>query len=360
MDWRRFFRRLVFAMVLICGAVVDRPAEAYIERDIPLVRLMHDADFIVIAKVEQIDLRRPSMLMSVRQQFKGKMPFVRLPVLIRGDEKFPPQVLLDRVAVDHTLVIFILPYGLLSTDPAAPKPDPKKPADETPADAPQDPSQPPPASSQEKDRPGEVPQDDDPSQCAAPPAAADGPPKPTAPPEPAGESNDNSPQPAPADDSPAPEESPPSDQPPAPAAPDFSALGFTNGTWVSMIGYIDGELVRWVYTHPEPHLRRTFAGTTAELLQTMEEIASGRRLPPPVDKSIEPGLGPRVDEAVALPKEAVPASPTPTAETNDTNDWELPEKKYFPAGARPFPVVRIALLGTGILVLLVVLVVLRR
>ena len=44
----------------------------------------------------------------------------------------------------------------------------------------------------------------------------------------------------------------------------YEALGFTNGTWFQMEGFIEGDNVRWRLLHMEPYLRRTFKGTTGK------------------------------------------------------------------------------------------------
>ena len=71
------------------------------------------------------------------------------------------------------------------------------------------------------------------------------------------------------------------------------AFGYSNGTWFQMTG--DGN--RWRFTHCEPYLRRTFKGTTAEMVQVIEDGLAHRKDPPPPDPKAEPGLGPEVPRA---------------------------------------------------------------
>ena len=71
------------------------------------------------------------------------------------------------------------------------------------------------------------------------------------------------------------------------------AFGYSDGTWFQMTG--DGN--RWRFTHCEPYLRRTFKGTTAELVQVIEDGLAHRKEPPPPDPKAEPGLGPEVPRA---------------------------------------------------------------
>ncbi len=65
---------------------------------------------------------------------------------------------------------------------------------------------------------------------------------------------------------------------------DRAAFAYTNGTWFSLEGVkVDGE-VRWSLSHLEPYLRRTYKGTTAEMVQTVRDALSGKRKPPAVDE----------------------------------------------------------------------------
>jgi outer membrane protein assembly factor BamB len=88
-----------------------------------------------------------------------------------------------------------------------------------------------------------------------------------------------------------------------------TAFGYTNGTWFSLDGVkVDGE-VRWSFSHLEPYLRRTYSGTTAEMVQTVRDALSGKREPPPVDTKVKPGLGPEVTPEKKTEAEA-PYSPS--------------------------------------------------
>jgi outer membrane protein assembly factor BamB len=72
------------------------------------------------------------------------------------------------------------------------------------------------------------------------------------------------------------------------------AFAYSNGTWFSMDGVkVDGEW-RWSFSHLEPYLRRTYKGTTAEMIETVRDGLSGKRKPPAVDSKAKPGLGPEV------------------------------------------------------------------
>jgi hypothetical protein len=81
-----------------------------------------------------------------------------------------------------------------------------------------------------------------------------------------------------------------------PADGKYQALAYTNGTWFSLIGYIDGERVRWSFVQCEPNFRRTFRGTTEEMTKTVKLVSARKQKPPALDKTAAPGLGPEIGE----------------------------------------------------------------
>src|SRR5687767_11549721 len=112
-------RRLAGAvgLVLAVGAwlVAARPAEAKIMRLVPLREVLNSEEHIFIAKVEAIDAAKPTMVVKVDEQLKGKVPFEKLPVNLTGDseaekEKQTPQ-LLKRLARDLPLILFTSKRG---------------------------------------------------------------------------------------------------------------------------------------------------------------------------------------------------------------------------------------------------------
>jgi outer membrane protein assembly factor BamB len=176
---------------LVLVLALARPLPALITRLTPLADVLDDAGFIVTAKVEKLDPKRPAMVLAVDEVLKGKPGFQSMPVLLEGDRraidrKEPPQ-LLERVAVKLPLVVFVMKRG---------------------------------------DK--------------------------------------------------------------------HFGFCYTNGTWFSILGVkVDGGL-RWSFTHLEPYLRRTFKGTTKEMVQTIRDALSGKRKPPPPADKEKPGLGPKV------------------------------------------------------------------
>ncbi|MDB5310284.1 MAG: afsK 4 [Gemmataceae bacterium] len=78
----------------------------------------------------------------------------------------------------------------------------------------------------------------------------------------------------------------------------YDAKAFMEGTWFSLQGTIDedGKTVRWAFLHAEPYLRRTFAGTTAELKKVVADGLAKKAEPPPVNEKEKPGFGPPVEK----------------------------------------------------------------
>jgi hypothetical protein len=81
------------------------------------------------------------------------------------------------------------------------------------------------------------------------------------------------------------------------ASPDKPmALAYTNGTWLQLLGYADGEKVTWAFTHCEIYLRRTYRGTTDELKNVLTAALTKKKRPPPPDAKVAPGFGPELTQ----------------------------------------------------------------
>jgi hypothetical protein len=73
-------------------------------------------------------------------------------------------------------------------------------------------------------------------------------------------------------------------------------FGYTNGTWFQGFGREDRDgKVGWEFAHLEPTFRRTYKGTTAELIQVVTDGLAGKKPPPEPDPKEPPGLGPEVE-----------------------------------------------------------------
>ncbi len=88
----------------------------------------------------------------------------------------------------------------------------------------------------------------------------------------------------------------------------LQALGYADGTWFQLIGTRsdDRQRVRWAFTHCEIYLRRTYTGTTDDLIAVVTDAVSGKQKPPKPNPKEPPGWGPEVpaanDEEKAKPE----------------------------------------------------------
>jgi hypothetical protein len=71
---------------------------------------------------------------------------------------------------------------------------------------------------------------------------------------------------------------------------------YTNGTWLQILGVPDGQQTRWAFTHLEPYLPRTFAGSTDELRTVLGDAIAGKSKPPEPNAKLKPGVGPSVSK----------------------------------------------------------------
>lgn len=74
----------------------------------------------------------------------------------------------------------------------------------------------------------------------------------------------------------------------------YNAKVFVEGSWFSVYGQLDadGKTVRWAFLHGEPYLRRTFKGTSAEMVKAVEDAVAKKGKPPEPDEKEKPGYGP--------------------------------------------------------------------
>jgi outer membrane protein assembly factor BamB len=94
------------------GLLLVAPAQAVITALTPLGPVLKEMTFIFVAKVEAIDPDRPALVLAVDEDLKGKAPFRKLAVSLKGDSeaakgKQVPQ-LLKRIAVKLPLVLFVI------------------------------------------------------------------------------------------------------------------------------------------------------------------------------------------------------------------------------------------------------------
>src|SRR5258708_6218012 len=86
-------------------------AHAVIKALTPLRAFLSDSQFIVIAKVEKLLPDRPGMILAVAEDLKGKAPFRKLAINLKGDTDAQKQKeseqLFKRLAPDLPLVLFV-------------------------------------------------------------------------------------------------------------------------------------------------------------------------------------------------------------------------------------------------------------
>lgn len=79
----------------------------------------------------------------------------------------------------------------------------------------------------------------------------------------------------------------------------YNAMAFVEGTWFSLQGAqdeADAKTVRWAFQGGEPFLRRTFKGTSDELIKVIEDGLAKKAKPPAPDEKEKPGYGPPVEK----------------------------------------------------------------
>src|SRR5438067_2386270 len=96
-------RRIMLVTALICTAGFASQAQAVIQVEQPLRQMIFGTtEFIFLAKVTKLDPARPTMVVIPGDSLKGKVPWERMPVNLKGEEKDIPK-LLKRLADDLPL-----------------------------------------------------------------------------------------------------------------------------------------------------------------------------------------------------------------------------------------------------------------
>ena len=106
---------------------------------------------------------------------------------------------------------------------------------------------------------------------------------------------------------------------------EYNAMAFVEGSWFSMRGTIDDadKMVRWAFQNGEPFLRRTFKGTSPELIKVLEDGLAKKAKPPAPDEKEKPGYGPAVEKKCESTDEALPATRpglSPIASTSNSRE----------------------------------------
>ncbi len=93
----------------------------------------------------------------------------------------------------------------------------------------------------------------------------------------------------------------------------YNAMSFVEGTWFSLIGTQDptDKTIRWAFQSGEPYLRRTFKGTSAELIKVIEDGLAKKAKPPAPDEKEKPGYGPAASKKCGEADQEARNSPRP-------------------------------------------------
>jgi outer membrane protein assembly factor BamB len=99
---------LILGVTMILHAV---PAHAVIIRLLPVKDILGDSTFVLTAKVELLDKDKQLMMLVADDYLKGKGPFTKLPIVLKGDEEATKgkqvPILLKRLAPKMQLVLFL-------------------------------------------------------------------------------------------------------------------------------------------------------------------------------------------------------------------------------------------------------------
>jgi outer membrane protein assembly factor BamB len=101
--------------VVAVSLLMARPAQALIQRLTPLADVLDKTKLIFTVKVESIDADRPAIILTVDESLKGKAPFTKMAVALKGDAEAAKHkhtaLLLERVAPKLPLVVFAIENG---------------------------------------------------------------------------------------------------------------------------------------------------------------------------------------------------------------------------------------------------------
>jgi outer membrane protein assembly factor BamB len=106
-------RRL--GVLLVLGLVVchqPAPVSAVIKALTPLDFFLDQSSFIVVATIDQFFAEKPALILSVKEDLKGKADYRRLPVVVRIDreavhENYVPQIM-KRLKADQDVILFAM------------------------------------------------------------------------------------------------------------------------------------------------------------------------------------------------------------------------------------------------------------
>jgi hypothetical protein len=109
----RFGSFISCTLLLAASLAVATPAHAVIEALTPLKLFIDDSRLILAAKVEKLDASRQVAVLAVLADLKGEADFRRLPLKLSGDTADQAAQLLERLAPDLSVILFIDEHKLV-------------------------------------------------------------------------------------------------------------------------------------------------------------------------------------------------------------------------------------------------------
>ena len=97
---------LAFALGVLALAAPDA-ARAVIENRATMEKIVRDTDVIAVAVVERVDPERPSAVLTIERELKGKSPAPRLPILLQSSEPADAKTVLASLQPQRRVVLFI-------------------------------------------------------------------------------------------------------------------------------------------------------------------------------------------------------------------------------------------------------------
>jgi outer membrane protein assembly factor BamB len=103
-------RTIGWLLAIALAWLAMNPALAVIQRLTPLKDVLAESQFIFVAKVEALDPGKPSVILKVDDQLKGKATFEKLPINLTGDSEAKKldhtSQLLKRLAPKQSVIVF--------------------------------------------------------------------------------------------------------------------------------------------------------------------------------------------------------------------------------------------------------------
>ncbi|MBI1901260.1 MAG: hypothetical protein HYS13_09135 [Planctomycetia bacterium] len=94
------------ALAAVALAAPDA-ARAVIENRATMEKIVRDTEVIAVAVVERVDPERPSAVLTLERELKGKCPALRLPILLQSSEPADAKTVLESLQPQRRVILFI-------------------------------------------------------------------------------------------------------------------------------------------------------------------------------------------------------------------------------------------------------------